>query len=109
MSDDKQTIRTTEKENVMTKEEQEELIEKFYVVREQRNRLLWACRKVLDVFDAANASGKSKYWSGDDVVEMRMAVANASAIYQPTKLPGFVSDGERLDATQTIESKEVGK
>lgn len=59
----------------------EELTERFYFVRDQRNRLLWASRKALDAFDAANRDGKGT-WSGKDVDEMRMAVAAASAIYQ---------------------------
>lgn len=65
----------------------EELTERFYVVRGQRNRLLWACRKVLDAFDEAQTTGKST-WPGNAVSEMRVAVAEASAIYQPTKYFG---------------------
>lgn len=69
----------------------DELTERFYVVREQRNRLLWACRKALDAFDAAHKEGKGT-WSGEAVDEMRMAVAQASAIYQPTKCLGKPED-----------------
>jgi len=62
----------------------DELTERFYVVREQRNRLLWACRKALDAFDEAHRTGKAT-WPGAAVDEMRMAVAAACAIYQPIK------------------------
>ncbi len=52
----------------------EELTELFYSVREQRNKLLWACQKALRAFDTANVEGKST-WSGHDIDAMRAAVA----------------------------------
>ena len=66
----------------------EELTERFYVVREQRNRLLWACEKALAAYDAAYQSGlepttvsqelrnaRKSTWKGKDVDKMRAAVA----------------------------------
>ena len=52
----------------------EELTERFYLVRGQRNKLLWACQKALAAYDAANSTGNGK-WNGKDVDEMRAAVA----------------------------------
>lgn len=57
----------------------EELTERFYAVREQRNKLLWACQKALAAFDRAYDTGKSN-WSGKDVDEMRAAVASCGGM-----------------------------
>lgn len=54
-----------------------DLTEKFYLVREQRNKLLWASQKALAAFDSAHTDGKST-WSGKDVDDMRAAVAGCS-------------------------------
>jgi hypothetical protein len=56
----------------------EEQTEKFYLVRDQRNKLLWACQKALAAFDEANKTGKSN-WSGEDVTKMRTAVGECSS------------------------------
>jgi hypothetical protein len=55
----------------------EELTERFYLVRGQRDKLLWSCKKAIAAFDAANLSGKST-WSGPDVDKMKAAVAECS-------------------------------
>lgn len=57
---------------------EDELTERFYLVREQRNKLLWAAQKALAAFDSASTDGKAT-WSGKDVDEMRAAVANSSS------------------------------
>lgn len=57
----------------------EELTERFYLVREQRNKLLLASQKALAAFDAALLSnGVGSTWSGKDVDEMKAAVALCS-------------------------------
>lgn len=64
----------------------DELTERFYLVRAQRNKLLWACEKALAAYDAANEIGQNPtvsgelkraraVWSGKDVDAMRAAVA----------------------------------
>src|SRR5690348_5249955 len=58
----------------------DELTERFYLVRDQRNKLLWACQKALAAFDAALLSnGVGSTWSGKDVDEMKAAVAACSS------------------------------
>lgn len=79
---------------------QEELTERFYLVRGQRDRLLWACEKALAAYDLAHATGKGS-WGGEDVDKMRAAVAEckpmtlkeavekARGSQPPTPLQGF--------------------
>lgn len=66
----------------------EQLTERFYAVREQRNRLLWACEKALAAYDAARETGKGN-WSGKDVDAMRALVAQVKTarLDTPSKKP----------------------
>lgn len=56
----------------------QDLTERFYTVRDQRNKLLWSCQKALEAFDTAHTTGKSN-WSGEDVTRMRTAVGECSS------------------------------
>src|SRR5690348_7038201 len=65
----------------------EELTERFYSVREQRNKLLWSCKKALAAYDRANKTGKGN-WKGKDVDEMRAVVATVKESFKaPAKAP----------------------
>ena len=46
-------------------------------ILEQRNKLLTACEKVLTAYDAARDDGERWGWHGQDVDDMRGAVADA--------------------------------
>ena len=57
----------------------EELTERFYLVRGQRNKLLWCCQKALAAYDSAQKTGKGS-WSAQDINEMKSAVAECQPL-----------------------------
>ncbi len=81
MIPNRRRILEPQERNSMTKEEAD--TERFYLVREQRNKLLWACEKALAAYDAAHATGKSN-WGGEDIDKMRAAVEECKIAVYPT-------------------------